>query len=156
MPELAFYHLTRSPLDQALAQLLGRSVANGWRCLVKTGAPEKLGALSDRLWDFGQGSFLAHGIAQNSDLDQHQPILLADHQDPKNGAEVLMVIEAADFDPADIQNFKKVCLIFDSGSGDQMDHARLTWTKAKEMGQRAIYWSQETGKWEKKLEIGQG
>jgi len=37
MSEIGFYHLTRTPLEQALPKLLGRVLAGGGRALVRVG-----------------------------------------------------------------------------------------------------------------------
>ena len=50
MAEIAFYHLTRTPLDQALPKLLGRVLAGGGRALVLCGSEERVAALDAALW----------------------------------------------------------------------------------------------------------
>jgi hypothetical protein len=41
-PEVWFYHLERTSLDQALPELLEKTLARGWRALVRGGSPERL------------------------------------------------------------------------------------------------------------------
>ena len=43
MTEIAFHHLTRTPLDQALPKLLGRVLAGGGRAFVLCGSEEFIG-----------------------------------------------------------------------------------------------------------------
>ena len=40
--EVWFYHLERSGLDQVLPDLLERTLARGWRALVRSDLPERL------------------------------------------------------------------------------------------------------------------
>ena len=50
--EVWFYHLEQTSLDQALPDLLERTLAKGWRALVRTGDPARLGHLDGWLWTY--------------------------------------------------------------------------------------------------------
>jgi DNA polymerase-3 subunit chi len=63
MTAIAFYHLERAALEAALAKLLEKALAGGFRAVVKAGSEERLEALNAALWTYDQGSFLAHGSA---------------------------------------------------------------------------------------------
>ncbi|HMR61928.1 DNA polymerase III subunit chi, partial [Amaricoccus sp.] len=45
MAEVLFYHLTATPLDRTLPDLLEKSLARGWRVLLRCGTQEGLAAL---------------------------------------------------------------------------------------------------------------
>src|SRR5687768_73433 len=63
MPEVLFYHLERTTLEKALPDLLLRTLARGWRAVLKVGSDERLEALNAHLWSFDDSSFLPHGSA---------------------------------------------------------------------------------------------
>ena len=45
MTEVLFYHLQRAPLERVLPELLERSLARGWRAVVRAGYPARVEAL---------------------------------------------------------------------------------------------------------------
>ena len=50
MAEIGFYHLLRTGPDQALPQLLGRTLSLGERAVVVCGSEERVAALDTALW----------------------------------------------------------------------------------------------------------
>lgn len=59
--DIGFYHLTRTPLDQALPKLLGRVLAQQGRAQVLCGDDERLRALDTALWTCQDPDWLPHG-----------------------------------------------------------------------------------------------
>ncbi|MCA3665330.1 MAG: DNA polymerase III subunit chi, partial [Methylobacterium sp.] len=49
MTEILFYHLTGQRLEQALPQLLEKSLERGWNALVRAGSEERLAVLDEAL-----------------------------------------------------------------------------------------------------------
>ncbi len=145
MTKIAFYHLTRSTLAQALPQLLGRTLAAGQRALVVGGNPAGLEALSTALWT--QPAWLPHGLATDGDPDL-QPIWLSAEAEPLNGARFLFLVEGADTDR--ISAFDRVFDLFDGNTPDAVAAARLRWKKAKDAGHTLAYWQQTETSWQKK------
>ena len=96
--EVWFYHLERASLEQVLPELLEKTLARGWRALVRTGDAEQRARLDAWLWTFRDESFLPHGIAGEATADR-QPILLTGGEENVNGAQALFVLDEA---PADI------------------------------------------------------
>ena len=74
-PEIWFYHLERSTLDQVLPGLLEKTRERRWRALVRAGDPGLLDDIDERLWTYRDDSFLAHGRAIEPEAAR-QPILL--------------------------------------------------------------------------------
>ena len=70
-----FYHLTRSPLERALQMLLERSLANGWRVVVRGNDPARMDWLDQKLWMGAEDQFLPHGLSGGAH-DALQPVLL--------------------------------------------------------------------------------
>ena len=61
MTEVYFYHLTSSPLEQALPDLLEKVSAKKWRALIRGADEKSLEALDVHLWQYRNDNFLAHG-----------------------------------------------------------------------------------------------
>src|ERR1700761_755774 len=73
--EAWFYHLERTGLDQALPELLQKTMAPRGRALGRTPDPARLEHLDGWLWSFRDDAFLAHGLASEPFADR-QPVLL--------------------------------------------------------------------------------
>lgn len=150
-----FYHLTRDPLEVALAMLLGKARGAGWRIAVRGTNPKHLEWLDEKLWLGADDSFLAHGLA-GGDHDADQPILLCSTAEAANAPECVMAIGGAEVTAAEINALERVCILFDGNDGAAVEVARGQWKALKEAGCAAQYWSQDSGRWEKKAETGAG
>jgi DNA polymerase-3 subunit chi len=144
-----FYHLTERPLEDTLRMLLAKAQAAGWRIVVRGRDTARLTALDQALWAGPASSFLAHGLAGGAH-DAHQPVLLTSEAGPTQGAQCLMVVQGADFDPAEIAPLERVCVIFNGQDAGETDHARAQWMAVKTSGHEAQYWSDGSGHWEMK------
>ncbi|WP_417270533.1 DNA polymerase III subunit chi [Celeribacter sp.] len=143
-----FYHLTRNPLDVTLATLVEKSLGAGWRVEVRGRSPQTLQRLDASLW-LREG-FLPHGVA-GGEYDAEQPVLLTTATGG-NGAQCLMSIEGAEVSPEDIAAAQRVCILFDGHDGEAVVHARTQWKSLTDAGCAAQYWSEESGRWEKKAD----
>jgi DNA polymerase-3 subunit chi len=145
--EVWFYHLERSALDQVLPQLLERTLANGWRALVRSPLSERMDHLDGWLWSWRDDSFLPHGLADEP-LADRQPVLLTTGQDNPNKADALFLID--DAEPGDLAAYKRCILLFDGRDDTAMGAARERWRVFKASGLPVAYWRQQAdGKWEK-------
>ena len=70
MSEIAFYHLTRSPLEAALPKLLDKTLQAGKRAVVIAGSPERVEHLNGVLWSYDDASWLPHGSAKDGHPDE--------------------------------------------------------------------------------------
>ncbi len=61
MTEVGFYHLTKTPLDQALLRLLEKVLKADKRAVVRTSSEERVEFLNGALWTIDSASFLPHG-----------------------------------------------------------------------------------------------
>ena len=147
MAEIGFYHLTRTGSDQALPQLLGRTLAAGQRAVVICGTEERLAALDTALWLSTNPDWLPHGTptAGHADL---QPIWLTNRDEAPNGARFLFLVDGAD--SARLDAFERVFDLFDGGDEPAVAAARQRWTAAKAAGHTLTYWQQTPRGWEKK------
>ncbi|SDW96508.1 DNA polymerase III subunit chi [Roseicitreum antarcticum] len=151
MGDALFYHLTRTPLEETLPILLTKSLAAGWRVAVRGRDAARLDWLDRQLWLGRPEAFLPHGLS-GGPHDADQPVLLTTGTDLPNGATCLMTIDGAALEPAEITALDRVCILFDGHDPDALAHARGQWKALTAAGVRAQYWSQDSGKWEKKAQ----
>ena len=144
-----FYHLTRQPLEVALPALLEKAYGAGWRVEVRGTSLERMQWLDDKLWLGSDDGFLAHGLS-GSDTDAYQPILLTTNAE--NGFDCIMSIDGAQIDAQEVSNSQRVCILFDGLDETAMQQARRQWKILTEAGCAAQYWSEESGRWQKKAD----
>lgn len=145
--EVWFYHLERSTLDQVLPELLERTLARGWKALVRSGDPRRLEHLDGFLWSFREDSFLPHGLAEEP-FAERQPVLLAAGAGNPNAADALFLID--DAEPGDLSPHARCIVLFDGRDEAAVGAARRRWKVFKAEGRPVSYWKQgaERG-WEK-------
>ena len=153
MGAVFFYHLTRSRPEDTLRTLLGKSRQAGWRVLVRGKSEAMMERLDELLWLGPEETFLAHGIAGGAQ-DADQPILLSTGPEIPNAAACVMSIEGAEVTPEEVDRLERVCILFDGGDEGAVTHARGQWKALTGAGCAAQYWSEESGRWEKKAESG--
>jgi DNA polymerase III subunit chi len=150
MAEYGFYHLTRTPLDQALPKLLGRVLAGDGRAMVLLASQERLEALDAALWTAVEPDWLPHGTRLAGHAE-HQPIWLTTEDVPEagapNGARFLVLLEGAT--SARLGAFDRVLDLFDGGDEAAVAAARQRWRDAKDAGHALTYWRQGPRGWEK-------
>jgi DNA polymerase III subunit chi len=151
MTEIWFYHLQRQTLDQALPNLIEKSLERGWRVAVQAVSEERLEALDQWLWTYSEASFLAHGRAADGD-GALQPVYLSTGAENPNGASVRFFVEGAPVASSLGEgSYDRAIVMFDGGNEDELAAARLQWTELKEFRFALTYWRQdEAGRWEKK------
>jgi DNA polymerase III subunit chi len=147
--EALFYRLTASPVEATLPELLEKSLARGWRVLVRAGSAEGLAFLDERLWTYRDDSFLPHGV-ETGDRAAEQPILLATGLENRNAAQVLMLTLGARAEPGEMARYERTCLIFDGADAEAVEAARDDWRAVVASGLPAKYWAQEDGRWTQK------
>jgi DNA polymerase-3 subunit chi len=117
-----------------------------------TGALEQLDA---QLWlKGGEENFLPHGLEGGSH-DADQPVLLG-RGAPVNGAKVLALVDGASAEDAELAAMERVWVLFDGNDPDRLQAARAQWKAMTATGHPAQYWSEESGRWEKKAESATG
>lgn len=144
--EVWFYHLERTGLDQALPELLEKTLARGWKAIVRTRQPERIEHLDGWLWSYRDESFLPHAPVSEPGAAR-QPILLTTAFENPNGADALFLIDGAD--PGELAGYTRCVVLFDGGDQDQVANARSQWTAIKGKGFVVSYWKQQARGWEK-------
>lgn len=147
--EIGFYHLTRSPLEQALPKLLARVLALPGRALVLGGNADRLAALDKALWRADE--WLPHNPPGADEADAPlQPIWLTAQDGPApNEARHLFLLDGAT--SAHLSAFDRAFDLFDGADDAATAAARLRFRAAREAGHALTYWLQnDAGRWEKK------
>lgn len=146
-----FYHLTRAPLETVLPMLLEKSVAAGWRVMVRGADDGRMKWLDERLWLGRDDGFLPHGLA-GGEHDATQPILLTTAATAANNPTCILAVDGADVSAEQVGEMERVSILFDGNDEAALARARSQWKTLTEAGCSAQYWSQESGNWEKKAE----
>jgi DNA polymerase-3 subunit chi len=143
--ELGFYHLTRTPLEEALPRLLEKVVESGKRAVLRAGDEERLEALNRSLWTYENDSFLPHGTRADGSADA-QPVFLTTAVENPNGAAILVLVDAAE--APDLAGFDRCLELFDGRDERAVALARERWRAALAAGHTVVYWRQnERGGW---------
>jgi DNA polymerase-3 subunit chi len=151
MGTVMFFHLMQSAPADTLAINAPRALAQGWRVMVRGTDPAALDQLDAALWlKGGDESFLPHGL-EGGPQDADQPVLLG-QAGPVNGAKVLALVDGAEATDAEIAAMERVWVLFDGNDTARLQAARVQWKTTTTAGHAAQYWSEETGRWEKKAE----
>lgn len=146
-----FYHLTQQPLEHTLPVLLGKARQAGWSVVVRGTDKARMAWLDERLWLGAEDGFLPHGLAGGAH-DAEQPVLLSAEGGIGNGAECVMSVDGADVETGEVNDLERVCVLFDGNDPDAVQRARVQWKTLTDAGCSAQYWSEESGRWEKKAE----
>jgi DNA polymerase-3 subunit chi len=148
MTDVRFYHLTRTPLEAALPQMLEKTLERGQRAVVIAGSDDRVEALTVHLWTYRDRTFLPHGDKRDG-FPGYQPIWLTAEDENPNGAEVLFLTDGAR--SANIGAFAVCAVLFDGNAPDALAEAREQWQAAKAAGHDVTYWQQtDRGGWEKR------
>lgn len=147
MTDIRFYHLTTSPLERALPQLMERAAGAGFRVVIKAGSSEAVEKLNSLLWTFAPDSFLPHGSAADGSAEA-QPIWLTAEDENPNAATLLAVTDGSS--PV-LDGYTRVLDLFDGDDETTVQAARKRWKAYKEAGHDLQYWQQtESGSWTQK------
>ena len=147
MTDVAFYHMTRSSLEQALPRLLERILETQKRAIVYGATQERIDSLNTTLWTYGRGSFIPHGTHKDGNPED-QPVWLTTENENPNNATFLLVIENQTLPTLD--TYERCLILFDGNDETAVKDARATWKTLKGLGHTLAYWAQDKdGRWEK-------
>ncbi len=157
MGEVRFYHLTARPLESVLPVMLEKSLERGWRVAVRGTDPDRVEALANHLWTYGDGSFLPHGSRADGN-SARQPVWMGcegDEPANPNGANTLFLIDNAAAGTGELAEMEMVAVLFDGHDEAAVAKARDQWRMVADAGLKAIYWAQDDrGAWIKRSETG--
>ncbi|MEM0922645.1 MAG: DNA polymerase III subunit chi, partial [Pseudomonadota bacterium] len=112
MGEVRFYHLTERMLEAVLPVMLERSLARGWRVVLRGTAEERIAALDQILWTYRDESFLPHGRAGQGS-EGRQPILLTTGRETPNDPNTLFLIDGAAPETGELARMEMSAILFD-------------------------------------------
>ncbi len=147
MTSVAFYHLTRTGPEAAVAPLLGRTLQAGERAVVRLRDVAGIEALSSALWASEDPVWLPHGHAGVGEADL-QPIWLTAADEVPNGARYLFLLGGAE--AAGLERFERVFDLFDGRDDEAVQAARVRCSAAKAAGLGLAYWQQGEQGWVKR------
>ncbi|SCA57615.1 DNA polymerase III subunit chi [Candidatus Terasakiella magnetica] len=148
MTDIAFYHLTKFSLEQALPKLLEKTLQVGKRAVVQVSSKERAEALANDLWTYSAESWLPHGTQKDGHAEK-QPIWITPETENPNGAQFLFLSEGTQ--SSELPSYERCFVVFDGRSDMAVQKAREQWKTYKDGGHELAYWQQtDTGGWEKK------
>ena len=148
--EYWFYHLQQSSLEAVLPDILDKTRAKGWRCLLKIGASHgdaaaQMRQLDTYLWTYKQSAFLPHGC-DDEPLADAQPILLSYNCEDCDNFDVVILVKGAEL--AQLAHVQRCITILDGHNEADKAVSRKRWKQAKEDGLPTAYWQQnDHGRW---------
>ncbi len=131
--------------------LLGKALGAGWKVAVRGTDQGRLEWLDQKLWMGREEDFLPHGIAGGAH-DALQPVLLTCGPVAANEPACVMTVDGADISAEEVNALERVCILFDGYDQEAVQNARVQWKALTGAGCSAQYWSEESGRWEKKAE----
>ena len=144
MSRVDFYHLQKQTLEEVLPKLLEKAVTLHKNILIKVGNEERVEFLNAHLWTYDDTSFLPHGSKKDG-FAAEQPIWLTAGDDNPNKAELLFLVDGAQAEIGELENFSRVFNVFDGNSVEAVEQARRFWKEIKASGNECFYWKQDAG-----------
>lgn len=162
MPEIRFYHLARTPLEQALPQLLEKVLERGGTAEVVVGSGAEIKSLDQAIWAYKATSFIPHSCdisasprGQDSKVErarasEEAPVSLVLENGFKDRRPFVFFVSAAQ--PRVLSAEQTGIFLFDGLEQIAVQKARQTWKKLRqEEGNTLTYWQQnEKGQWREK------
>lgn len=146
MASVSFYHLTQTPLSQALPQLLEKAMQQQKKSVLRVGNEKRLESLDNWLWVYEKEGWLPHG--KSPEPFEGNLIWLTTAQDNPIEAEFFFALEGASFD--NFQDYERAFYLFDGTNENELMAARQLWKQLKAQEVEATYWKQnENSQWVK-------
>jgi DNA polymerase-3 subunit chi len=149
MPQVDFYHLTKSELPDALVLLIEKSRQAGRKALIHCPRPAAE-AIDDDLWTREPDTWLPHGLDDGEGTSHAVAWIVSEGKANPISAEFLFLLHGAERE--DMASFERVFNLFDGRSEAQVDQARAQWQAWRGMaGLEMRYFAQDDeGKWEQR------
>ena len=113
--------------------MLERSLARGWRVVLRCGSEAGMAGLDAMLWTYRDDAFLPHGTPAGP-APALQPVYLTLGDENPNGANVLMLVDGARAEVGEMAGFERTCLIFDGQDERAVEAARADWRSVRAAG----------------------
>lgn len=143
--DVAFYQLSKTPIERALPKLLEKVYTSGLRVLVLCENKDKMDLMNNTLWTFSSGAFLPHGY--EGDPLRH-PIWLSLSPDNVNTADIILVTSGLMIPPS--APYKKCLDMFDGSNDEKVQQARVRYMEYQTRQCPLTFWKQDDeGAWKK-------
>jgi len=150
MSRIDFYHLQKQTLEQVLPKLIEKAYETGSKIKIKIGNEARIEFINSLLWTYNEESFIPHGSKKDG-FAKEQPIWLSSEDDNPNQAEMLFLVDGANFDISKADEFSRIFNIFDGNDEDSLQQARSFWKEVSSAGCEKNYFQQDdAGRWNKK------
>ncbi|MFE3836965.1 DNA polymerase III subunit chi [Pseudogemmobacter sonorensis] len=162
MGAVKFYQLGQTALEDAVRPLLEGALAQGWPVSLRGPDRAALALLDERLWLSPANGFLPHGV-EGGPHDARQPVLIGAGAasgapmatpTPANDPRAVLLLGGAQVDPDESRRMERVWLLFEARDPAQLEAARAEWRAVCAAGLVAEFWSDASGRWEKKAQSG--
>lgn len=155
-PEIQFYHLLATSVQEALPKLLERAFTNNLPTLIHCEASQ-IEQLDHWLWNYAPNAFLPHGREDDAHSDKH-PIWLTTTTANANHATLLIILDGVTLQDMthgnELATITRVFDIFDGADDNAVTHARTRWKHYADLGYALRYIQQNpSGGWDIKKEI---
>ena len=143
MPQVSFYHTSKTPLERVLCKLLAKAYNANSKALVVAPDKEFATELNKILWTFSRREFIPHGI-DGEDDPAICPIFISDSNENKNKAEIIIHVNNI---KQETSKFSRVIYIFDHD--DAAKAAQNMYQELKNTAPKTQYHKQNLkGDWE--------
>ena len=150
MSRIDFYHLQKQTLEQVLPKLIEKAYETGAKIKIKIGNEARVEFINSLLWTYNEETFIPHGSKKDG-FAKDQPIWLSSEDDNPNQAEMLFLVDGANFDISNVENFSRIFNIFDGNDEDSLQQARNFWKEVSSTEHEKNYFQQDdNGRWNKK------
>ena len=149
MPQVDFYHLTRSEMAEALVMLVKKCQLAGKKALIQCPRPAAE-AMDDALWTQDLDSWIPHGLDDAAGATHAEAWVMSVPDGNPVEAEFLFLLHGAD--RPDMAAFERVFNLFDGRSDAQVTQARAQWQEWRQDSSLEMrYFAQDDdGKWHKR------
>ena len=107
MTRFDFYHLQKTPIEQALPKLMEKAYATGKQIKILVGNEERVDFINSLLWTYSEESFLPHGSPKDGFVEQ-QPIFVSSSEENENNATILALIDGARPSASSLEKYERV------------------------------------------------
>ena len=145
MTRFDFYHLQKTPLEEALPKLMEKAYATGKRIKILIGNEERVEFINSLLWTYSEESFLPHGSKKDGYIDE-QPIFISADEENENNASIIVLVDNATPSADKLCEYERVLNIFDGNDEIALNKARTYWKEIKNTGGELHYWQQTENK----------
>jgi DNA polymerase-3 subunit chi len=149
MPQISFYHLSKTNLEEALPKLLEKVLETNGKAVVLCNDDGKVKLIDGLLWSVGGKRFIPHATANDNDVEMNPVFITAKEENPiEANFLVNLKLEDSDF----YSKFQRTLLVFNGSTDSELTYARALWKKLKSDASFELKYFQQNDKgiWEEK------